>query len=163
MTNISFSQRIRSTYRQTGRILILCLLFSGLWSCRTGLMASQGISGIVVWFEGDLLPGIGKEPVEGIPAERKIYVYRPTLAAQAEVREYVFYNAITTELIKKVSTDQMGNFKIKLEPGTYSVFTEEPNGLFANRFDEEGYLNPVQVAKGEWTDIVIRIDYRAAY
>jgi hypothetical protein len=163
MTNISFYGFRPGTINQAiiiPALLFLCLCF---FSCRTGQTISQGISGKVLWFEGDLMPGIDKEPVEGIPVEREIYIYQPTTAGEAEVQDHVFYSEIKTEMVKKIKTGPEGDFKIKLDPGTYTLFVKETKGLFANKFNEAGYLNAVEVVKGEITDILIRIDYRAAY
>jgi len=124
---------------------------------------SEGITGRVLWFEGDLMPGIDKEPIEGIPVTREIYIYAPIHTNQAEIVDYVFYQNIQTPLIKKVTSDENGNFRAKLKPGSYSLFVKEPKGLFANRYDEYGYVNLIKVNEKEVTDIVIRIDYKAAY
>jgi hypothetical protein len=162
MTNISFYGFSSDTISQV-KIFPVILLSICIFSCRTGQTISQGISGKVLWFEGDLMPGIDKKPVEGVPVEREIYIYQPTRADQAEVRDHVFFGEIKTEMVKKFKTSPNGDFKIKLEPGTYSLFVKEPKGLFANKFNEAGYLNAVEVVKGEITDILIRVDYRAAY
>jgi hypothetical protein len=162
MINISFCRN--SPFIGKPRFWITIVFFLAcLIGCRTGQTISQGISGKVLWFEGDLMPGIDKEPVEGVPVEREIYIYRPTRTDQAELQDHVFYSEIRTELVKKINTGPEGKFTAKLEPGLYSLFVKEPRGLFANRFSEEGYINPVRVIKGEVTPLTIRIDYRAAY
>lgn len=134
-----------------------------LISCSTSRTLSEGISGKVLWFEGDLMPGINKKPVAGIPVKREIYIFHPTRTSQVKVLDQVFFREIQTDLVKKIWTDKNGNFKVKLPPGRYSIFTKEPPGFFSNRFSEEGFLNLVNVTAGEITDIVIRIDYMAAY
>jgi hypothetical protein len=56
-----------------------------------------------------------------------------------------------------------GRFIVALEPGTYSVFVKEPDGLFANRFDQAGIINPVTIDRNELVNILIKVDYKAAY
>ena len=163
MTHISFyifrQERIEVIYRG----LILIILVSAILSCQTNRHPAEGISGKVLWFEGDLMPGIDKKPVKGIPVKREIYIYKPTLPSQANAQDQVFYSEVQTELVKKTTSDEQGNFKTGLEPGKYSVFVREPQGLFAGRINGEGYINLVEVKKQELTEIEIRIDYMAAY
>lgn len=163
MTHISFyifrHQRVDLVYRR----IILIILVSMVVSCQTNRNPAQGITGKILWFEGDLMPGIDKKPVEGIPVKREIYIYKPTLPSQAEALDQVFYTDIQTELVRKTTSDIQGDFRAGLKPGKYSVFVWEPRGLFANRFSGEGYINLVEVREHEMTGIEIRIDYMAAY
>ena len=54
---------------------------------------SQGISGVVLWYEGDLMPGIDKPPVEGKPIKREIRIYEATTLKDAEVVDGQFYHS----------------------------------------------------------------------
>lgn len=141
-------------------VLLLILVLS---ACTANRPIRQGIKGQVLWFEGDLMPGIDKKPVEGKPVIREIYFYAPTHTSQAREIEYVFYSDIKTNLIATTESDEEGRFSIRLEPGTYSVFVKEPRGLFANRYNEFGLINPVKVMPNEVSEIDLRIDYEAAY
>jgi hypothetical protein len=47
---------------------------------------------------------------------------------------------------------------VKLAPGTYSVFVQEPEGLFANLF-QQNRINPVVVKSRQYTWISITIEY----
>ena len=124
---------------------------------------SQGITGTVLWYEGDLMPGMDKEPVEGQPIQREIHIYELTSLKQAEVEEGYFYYNLKTRLIKKVLSDEGGKFIVELDPGSYSVFVKEPKGLFASTFDQAGHLNPITIGQNELTKMLIRVDYKAAY
>ena len=124
---------------------------------------SQGITGQVIWYEGDLMPGIGKEPAEGKPIQREILIYEATSPHQAEVHEGQFYSGLKSKLVQKAISDEDGRFIVALEPGTYSVFVKEPDGLFANRFDQAGIINPVTINRNELVNILIKVDYKAAY
>lgn len=137
-------------------------------SCRTPQSmfsdgVSQGISGQILWYEGDLMPGIGKEPAEGKPIQREILIYEATSPDLAEVHEGQFYSGLKSKLVQKAISDEDGRFIVALEPGTYSVFIKEPEGLFANRFDQAGIINPVTIKRNELVNILIKVDYKAAY
>lgn len=128
----------------------------------------QGIAGKVIWLEGNLMPGIGDEPevnrkrFKGQPVKRSIHIYKLTTMDEATA-EGVFFRDIQTSLVTKVETNKEGEFAVSLPEGRYSIFTEEEEGLFANSFDGEGYINPVTVKKGEISTITIEINYKAAY
>lgn len=124
---------------------------------------SQGISGQVLWYEGDLMPGFNKEPVAGKPIEREIHIYKATTIDQAEVLEGTFYSNINSELVLTTISDEDGKFIVSLDTGTYSVFVKEARGLFANRFDQGGFINPVTIRENELVRITIKVDYMAAY
>lgn len=157
----------RSINNSTVFIVIITLSIT-LFSCQTpkpmfSQGISQGISGRVLWFEGDLMPGFDKEPVEGKPIKREIHIYEATTVEDAEVEEGQFYSNLKTNRVHSTVSDEEGKFWAALEPGTYSVFVKEPRGLFANTFDQKGIIHPVTVRPNELVQILIRVDYKAAY
>ena len=141
-------------------VMILVMLTAG---CTPGRNISEGIAGKVLWFEGDLMPGIDKEPVKGKPVQRELLIYKPTTRSETTAVDQVFYSEIHTDLVKKARTDAKGNFKVKLVPGKYSLFVRESQWLYASSVSGEGYINLVEVRDKALTDIEIRIDYMAAY
>ena len=144
------------------RVLILILLCI-LPGCILQRNLSGGIEGEVRWFEGDLMPGPDKPPAKGIAVKREVCIYRLTRTTQAEIHDQVFFRSVETQLVRRKWTDKEGRFSIRLKPGSYSVFIMEPQGLFANRFSGDGYINPVEVRENTVTELMIRIDYMAAY
>lgn len=151
------------------------LLFLIVWACATQRLfdaphtqIAQGIAGQVIWLEGNLMPRIVEEGDttkslnQGKPVERYVCIYELTHRDQT-VQENGFYKEIETRLVKKILSDQEGNFATPLDTGQYSLFVEEPQGLFANRYDGEGNIHPVEVEKGEVTQVILKIDYKAAY
>jgi len=74
-----------------------------------------------------------------------------------------FFRDIKTKMIATVQSNADGTFKIKLPPGSYSVFTKEKNGLYANLFDENKNINPVTIKASQYTWKTITVDYEAAY
>ena len=135
----------------------------------TKMIIGQGISGKVIWLEGNLMPKVEEESdtttsslTQGKPVERYVAIYKLTHRDETVVEDG-FYKEVKTRLVKKISSDQEGNFATQLDTGRYSLFVEEPQGLFANRFDGDGYINPVEVKKDKVTEVTLKIDYAAAY
>lgn len=158
--------------------IFLCLLLS-LLACVSGQKKAsvsdvnyadtlrQGIQGKVLWLEGNLMPTIVEdsqkiEADQGTPVERTVCIYQLTHQNQATLTEG-FYTDINSKLIKKVATGEDGQFQVYLEPGRYSVFVEEPQGLYANLFDGQGYIQPVTVIKDSVSQITLKVDYKAVY
>jgi hypothetical protein len=128
----------------------------------------QGIKGQVVWLEGNLMPSVGEEPPlnpkKGKPVQRTLFLYEATEKDQTVPgKSAVFYNQINSKLVKKVATEEDGSFKVNLPPGKYSIFVLEEDGYFASTFDGQGIINPVIVEPQKYTEIVIEINYKAAY
>jgi len=80
-----------------------------------------------------------------------------------DVHEGQFYSGLKSKLVQKAISNEDGRFIVALEPGTYSIFVKEPEGLFANRFDQAGIINPVTIKRNELVDVLIKVDYKAAY
>lgn len=154
---------------------VFFLLFLIVWACAnkrifdaSHMQIAQGIAGKVIWLEGNLMPRIVEEGdttkafTQGKPVERYVCIYELTHRDQA-LQEGGFYKEVNTRFVKKIRSDQEGDFATPLDTGRYSLFVEEPQGLFANRFDGEGYIFPVHIKKGEITRVTLKIDYKAAY
>lgn len=127
----------------------------------------QGIRGQVLWLEGNFMPTIGEEGdvpprPEGKGVQRTLHIYELTNQDEATYQDG-FYTDIRKELVKKVETDEQGNFSVALPAGRYSVLVEEPPGLFAGSFDGQGNLQPVTVEADQILNIEIKVDYKAAY
>ncbi|EMR04121.1 hypothetical protein [Cesiribacter andamanensis] len=132
----------------------------------------QGLSGQVIWVEGNQMPGIiddtapspSPSPERPQPRgiEREVHIYALTKTSQAQANG-VFYSNLQTELVKTVRTNEEGNFTVALPQGSYSVFVQEEEGLFANLMDGEGNINPVTVSKDSLSTLTIEVNYKAAY
>jgi hypothetical protein len=127
----------------------------------------QGIRGQVLWLEGNLMPTIGDEnntpPIpEGEGIQRTVHIYDLTSRNEAKSSDG-FFSDIAEERIKSVETDQNGYFSVALEPGRYSIFVEEAQGLFANSFDGAGNINPVKVSADSISQVELKVDYKAYY
>ncbi|PRY10936.1 hypothetical protein CLV24_11263 [Pontibacter ummariensis] len=124
---------------------------------------TQGISGKVLWQAGNQMPSPDAPPSKGRGVQRTLYVYELTNGAQARTIDGVFHTNIQTNLVTQVVTDANGNFAVSLKPGKYSLFSKEEKGLYANLFDGENNIFPVEVKEGQVTDVEFLINYQASY
>jgi hypothetical protein len=122
---------------------------------------AQGIKGTVLWLEGNFMPGPGQDR-KGQPVERALYIYQILKESDLKKKE-PFYAIPDLEPVKIVTSDSEGRFSVALPPGSYSLLSKEKEGLYANSFDGEGHINPVHVKAGHYTEITIKIDYKAAF
>jgi len=95
--------------------------------------------------------------------QRTLYIYELTNATQVSTTDGVFHTNIPTKLVKRVVTDADGHFAVRLKPGRYSLFTKEEEGLYANLFDGENNIFPVEVKEGEVIEVEFLINHKAAY
>jgi hypothetical protein len=136
-----------------------------LSSCKSYQPEGQGITGTVTWIEGNQMPLISdsgekrKDP-EGIKRTIRIY---PLIRFSDLKIENSLFSPPGIQAVKEVETDEKGKFSVLLNPGRYSVFTVEEDGLFASIFDGEGNVMPVTVREGEWTLVDILVNYKASY
>ena len=148
--------------------LLISLVFLSVAGTRQQAPAvSQGILGTVTVREGNLMPGPNrkKQPkatTQEKVSPREIYVYELTNLQQVSAKG-PFYSNIKSKMVAKVTSGADGLFRVSLPPGKYSVFSKEPEGLFANRLDGEGNIYPVVVAENRLTLIDFIIDYNASY
>ena len=98
----------------------------------------------------------------GSRIQRTVLIYELTHRDQC-TRGEELYTRIDSRLVAQVESDSMGHFATSLPHGHYSIFTQEPDGYFANKFDGEGHVNPVTIVKGKTTVIRVKIDYKAFY
>ncbi|MFT2007082.1 carboxypeptidase regulatory-like domain-containing protein [Pontibacter sp. 13R65] len=124
----------------------------------------QGIAGRVLWVSGNQMPSPDVPRSSGKKGiQRQVFIYQLTKGAQATTTDGVFHTKIQTNLVTQVVTDANGYFAVSLEPGRYSIFTKEEQGLFANLFDGENNIYPVEVKQGEVTQVEFLINYNATY
>lgn len=149
-------------------LLLLSTLLLAIANRSCENTVEQGLAGQVRWLEGNLMPTVGEEikpdgpSQKGQPVQREIHIYALTNMDEA-TSDGTFFSNIKTELVKTVETNKDGAFATDLPVGRYSVFVKEEQGLFANSFNGEGHINPVEVKEGELTKILIQVNYKAAY
>lgn len=128
------------------------------------MQIKQGIQGQILWEGGNQMPSPDAPPSRGRRGvERTVYIYELTNSRQATTTVGVFHTNIQTKLITHVKTDANGNFAVNLKPGRYSLFTKEEQGLYANLFDGDMNIFPVEVQEGEVTEVEFLVNYNAFY
>ncbi|WP_271711618.1 carboxypeptidase regulatory-like domain-containing protein [Marinigracilibium pacificum] len=135
-------------------------------SCASGKkQSSQGVIGKVMWYEGNFMPTMGDNSQRDKPigVERKIYVFKPIKTTSLEISNNTWAKDISEEPIKIIESDKSGNFKISLPEGKYTLLSKEEAGYYINSFDGDNIINPVEVRKNSWTEVEIRLDYKASY
>lgn len=151
------------------KTVIFIILFSVVLSCaiHRNPIGKEGIVGEIRWVEGNLMPAIGDTTYnsrsKGIFIQRELHIFRVVKSDDVIPADGAFYKQINGELFSRLKTDKKGTFRVALPPGRYSVFTMENEGYFANIFDGDGYINPVTVHEGEFTELQIVVNYKAYY
>ena len=144
-----------------------------LWSAAFGVFSSylpakknrnQGIEGMVYRISGNHMPspGVKKPAPKGI--RTTIYIYERTTILQADRQgETPFYSSIHTRLVRKTESDSAGYFKVRLPPGSYSLFTKKDTLFYACWFDKDNTIAPVDVHPHKMTHVELKVDYDAYY
>lgn len=146
--------------------IILCVGLAV--GCKSPKEKTQGIHGQLFWVEGNLMPQAtedGTAPSESKirqGVQRTVKIHSLTHMDQLSIGDYLI-GTIQTPEIASFETEQDGSFRIELPIGKYSLFTVEQDGFFANTFDSENHINPVEVKAGEWSKFDIIINYKAVY
>ena len=151
------------------QLLVSLMLLAFIPNRQQAPTGNQGILGTITVREGNFMPGPnrkGKMPPADTPAgkiaPREIFVYELTNLKQVKANG-PFYSEIKTNLVTKVTSGPDGLFRVELKPGKYSVFSQEPGGLFANRLDGDGNIYPIEVIENRLTLVDFIIDYNASY
>ena len=149
-------------------IVLICLLSAACINQPTQKpqkQIKQGVTGQVIWLEGNLMPtidGPDTKAREGKPVAREIHIYKLINVKDTESNGG-FFTKVKGTPVKKTQSDQSGHFSIQLPVGEYSIFVKEAQGLYANLFDGNNYINPIVVNKDKITEIKLKIDYKALY
>ena len=124
----------------------------------------QGIRGKVYWVAGNQMPSPDAPPPAPKPMKTTLYIFELTNRQQAKSMDGgPFYSSLPTKLIREVQSNAEGQFKVKLPPGEYSVFTKKGELFYANTFDQFNNIAPVKVLAGQFASLEVRVDYDAAY
>ena len=115
----------------------------------------QGIQGQVFQLPSSADSLAKSNPDAGV--QREVHIYELTTLDQA-THENGIFKSVPTAKVMSVQTKIDGSFKVRLQPGVYSVFVQEPDGLFANLF-QQNRINPVVVKPKQFTWVTITIDY----
>jgi hypothetical protein len=144
-------------------LLLLACLFPlmGLTGCSRDTVR---LTGEVVRVRGNQMPSPDLPPPIHPGYSTTLYFFEPFRAEKAvATRETGVYSEIRSPLKAKVSTDEKGNFSLRLPPGRYSVLIARDSLYYTNIQDGQGFLNPVEIRKGSSNRIRLQADWDAVY
>lgn len=151
-------------------LFIICLSLLTCWGCVSSQKSqnttlSQGIEGQVTEIRGNQMPLKGAPPSSPKPFPTTVYFYEPTTQDQVTplLEGAPIYTKINTRMVASVTTDSLGNFKVALPIGAYSVFVEYEKRFFANLFDEQQNIQLVTVEENRVTRFNIEVNANAVY
>lgn len=123
----------------------------------------QGVWGDVWFWQGDFMPVCETGTVQAVG--REVRIHAPTTWNDVvHSGSGAFYSKVNTPLIATVWSDSDGFFQAALPVGTYSVFVVEQDSLlYANWFDSQGRIYPVEVRPDSVTAIRFDITYKKAF
>jgi hypothetical protein len=137
------------------RLFCITWILASICSAAPAQYLKQGIEG-KVFLEINSPDSIKhKRPETGV--QREVHIYELTTLDQASHENGIF-KSVPTNNVMIILTQGDGSFKVKLPPGTYSLFIKEPAGLYANLFSKN-QINPVVVKPKQYTWITITIEY----
>lgn len=123
----------------------------------------QGIKGKIIFKQGDFMPSPDAPPQgTGHGVKRELHIHELTNLGQVQ-GEPPFYQQIQTKRVAKVVSDEDGSFSVELKPGKYSLFVKENDGYYANLFDGQNNIYPVEVKENQVTEVEFIIDHQATY
>jgi hypothetical protein len=125
---------------------------------------NQGIEGYVYRISGNHMPSPNIKTSSPKGIKTTVYIYERTNLNQVDRQgQSAFYLSIKTKLVKKAESDTSGYIKVQLPPGQYSLFTKKDTLFYANWFDKDNNIAPVEVVSKKLTKVEIRMDYDATY
>ena len=125
---------------------------------------SQGICGTVIVKRGNQMPSPDAAPPKGRPTEREVLIFPLMTIGQVEMDQDGFISDTKgIKPIKSVRSDKDGKFCVDLPTGQYSVVVQESKGLYANMFDSQNHIFPVNVQQNRRSDVTVEISHQAAF
>ena len=124
----------------------------------------QGVTGIITEVYGNQMPSPGMPLPQPRPIKTTVYIY--TLTHISETRQQglePFFSKINTRFIDSVVTDTGGYFRKELPVGKYSLFLKVNGLFFANSYDIENNIQPVEIEARKWTEVKISLNHKAVY
>lgn len=150
-------------FPKTMYIVLGLIVAAGLLSF-TAFCKRQGIEGYVYYVSGNRMPSPDVKPAPPKGIKTSLYIYELTNINQVTKQpDGAFYSAVHTRLVKTVATNKKGYFKVKLPPGSYSLFVKKDSLFYANIFDGNNNIAPVTVTPKKYTNTTFTIDYDAVY
>ena len=121
----------------------------------------QGIIGTTLWLSGNHMPSPDSRPPAPKQVQREVFIHELTTRNEV-IGQGPIYDSIQSKLIKRVWTNDNGDFTVYLPAGNYSIFTKEDRGYFASSF-ESNNIGSISIQQGSMRTITIKINYAAVY
>jgi hypothetical protein len=145
-------------------VIISAILLTPFSPAELLLCRHTGIKGHVYLVTGNQMPSPDQMPSQPKGIKTTLYIYSLTnINEVSREGNSPFFKSISTEPVKEVQTDENGFFKIKLKPGVYSLFVKKGALFYSSQFDEKNNIHPIEVKKGNTTEVVFRANYDALY
>jgi hypothetical protein len=126
--------------------------------------SSQGIEGYVYRISGNQMPSPDIKPIPPKGIKTSLYIFHQVNLSQVSRQAHSsFYSFVGTKLVKKAATDTNGYFRVILPAGKYSLFVKKGELYYANWFDGDNNIAPVQVYPGAFAHVTFKMDYDASY
>jgi hypothetical protein len=126
---------------------------------------ANGLWGTLGFMEGNCMPVVSPTSTtcKTCPVRRTIRIYEYALRSQATQQSPgAFYESVSTQLIKEVTSDENGFFQTEVPAGQYSIMVVENGKLYANASDMQGGLNPVNFTGGR-QNVNLILTYKATF
>jgi len=94
---------------------------------------------------------------QGVPLE--LFVYPIISSAEVDMEDDAI-TKIYSQPIERTFSDWNGSFKIKLPPGSYSIFVRYKNRFYGNLIDSKGNLSPAIVSERTYAWTTITVGYQ---
>ena len=124
-------------------------------------VVTQGVAGLVLFWEGNFMPGDGNGTK--LPVQRELLVYELTNLADVTSEGNGFYSAISTRLVASTLSGADGRFAVQLPAGRFSLFVREQSMFYTNGGDSQGFIYPIDVAADAVTGVQFDITYAAYF
>ena len=156
---------MKRVYSSGLSLMLMPILFFGCISFKQPMKVqeAQGIQGQVFEQKGNQMPQKGKTLSKGVGLATQVCIFAPTSIQYAIQVSGSLFKLPSTQLIGMFDTDSVGQFKVQLKPGRYSVFVKYQNGYYAANFNQLNELGIVQVLPGTFASIDVIISAQASY
>ncbi|GAB2572143.1 hypothetical protein GCM10027190_22680 [Spirosoma areae] len=109
-------------------------------------------------------PDAPQKNPNGTPAVREVLIFPLLNIGQVDVGENGFIHSVRgVKPVKTTKSGKDGKFCVRLPAGRYSVIVREPKGLYANLFDIENNIFPVNVQKNRRANVNVEITHQAVF
>ena len=160
------------------KLALLVLVFAAVTACKSqkksrpsysavpcNTQIETGIAGHVVEEKGNMMPSPDRPMPKPKGIERHMFLFplqnMNTLQATADGGFFAIPQQ--PAFMKFMSAKGDGCFKALVPPGKYTLLVQENEMMYANSFDGEGNIFPVEVVEGKVTEVEFVINHAAAY